>query len=79
MVVLLRRLKADALDPDRRERFATLRRRYLPLAVTNFAIHPVVLDLLSDDADADPSITDEHASSAKPQARGLDADLCSTR
>ena len=71
MVVLLRRLKADAFEPDRRERFATLRRRYLPLAVTNFAFHQVVLDLLSDDESPMPSLP-LRTSVHRPQGRKLE-------
>jgi hypothetical protein len=38
--------KANELDSDRREHFMALRRRYLPLATTNIAFHPIVLDQL---------------------------------
>lgn len=49
--------KADALSADQRERFRVLRERYFPLAVSNFAFHPVVLDnLLPDGASPLPHL-----------------------
>lgn len=36
--------KADALPDERRAAFVALRDRYAPLMVTNFALHPVVVD-----------------------------------
>jgi hypothetical protein len=49
--------KADTLPEERREQFEALREKYFPLAVHNFAFHPVVIDnRLSSAADGPPSL-----------------------
>lgn len=49
--------KADALPEPRREEFKALREQHAPLAYTNFAFHPIVLEhRLSSVADAIPEL-----------------------
>lgn len=49
--------KADALREANRVQFKALRDRYFPLAVQNFAFHPIVIDnLLSKAAEDPPSL-----------------------
>ena len=49
--------KVDALPEERRERLKVLSEKHAPLAITNFAFHPVVLDnLLSSAATSIPSL-----------------------
>lgn len=63
--------KADVLPDERRSAFIALRNKYRPLTVTNFALHPVVIDNgLSSVASELPSLP-LRASQRAPDGRAL--------
>lgn len=64
--------KADALPDDRREQFKVLRERHLPLAVTNFAFHPVVLDNLLPDGESPVPTLPLRSRTHRPRGAELD-------
>ena len=64
--------KADALPVDRRDRFMTLRQRHFPLAVSNFAFHPVVIDHMLPEGESPLPSLPLRASTERPRGKELD-------